>query len=96
MSLGFEASNLDHTARFAEMFREAGDHEGAALQELVGAEEIAHVAFGAHWFRELSGELTFERWRHSLAGAALTDGDAWQAAVARSARARWTRGDVPG
>jgi len=66
MGLGFEASNLDHTARFAEMFRAAGDPEGARLQELVGEEEIAHVAFGVHWFRELAGELDFARWEHAL------------------------------
>ena len=66
MGLGFEAANLDHTARFAEMFRAAGDVEGARLQEQVGEEEIAHVAFGAHWFRELRGELTFENWEHTL------------------------------
>ncbi|MFT3927557.1 MAG: DUF455 family protein [Myxococcales bacterium] len=66
MGIGFEASNLDHTARFAEMFRAAGDHEGAALQELVGEEEIAHVAFGVHWFRELTGALDFASWERTL------------------------------
>jgi len=66
MGLGFEASNLDHTARFAAMFREAGDEEGARLQEKVGEEEIAHVAFGVHWFRELGGELSFDNWQRTL------------------------------
>lgn len=66
MGLGFEASNLDHTARFASMFRTAGDVDGAQLQEQVGEEEIAHVAFGAHWFRELRGELSFENWASTL------------------------------
>jgi uncharacterized ferritin-like protein (DUF455 family) len=66
MGLGFEAANLDHTARFAEMFRAAGDDEGARLQEQVGEEEIAHVAFAAHWFRQLQGELTFENWERTI------------------------------
>jgi uncharacterized ferritin-like protein (DUF455 family) len=66
MGLGFEAGNLDHTARFARMFREASDERGAVLQELVGEEEVSHVAFGAHWFRVFSGDLTFEQWRKTL------------------------------
>jgi uncharacterized ferritin-like protein (DUF455 family) len=66
MGLGFEAGNLDHTARFARMFREAGDEAGALLQELVGEEEVSHVAFGAHWFRALSGGLSFAQWKATL------------------------------
>ena len=50
MGLGFESANLEHTASFAARFREAGDEEGARVQELVGREEIAHVRFGARWF----------------------------------------------
>ena len=66
MGLGFEAANLDHTARFAARFRQAGDARGAQLQERVGEEEIPHVAFGAHWFRQLRGPLEFERWQGEL------------------------------
>ncbi len=66
MGLGFEAGNLDHTHRFAERFRAVGDENGARLQELVAHEEIAHVAFAAHWFRAFEGELTFERWCGAL------------------------------
>lgn len=62
MGLGFEAGNLDHTARYVAMFRQAGDEPGARLQEIVGEEEIAHVAFGAHWFRQLQGPLSFASW----------------------------------
>jgi len=60
MGLGFEAANLDHTQRFAERFRAAGDEQGARMQERVGREEIAHVAFAAHWFRQLEGTLSFD------------------------------------
>lgn len=62
MGLGFEAGNLDHSERYCALFAEAGDPRAAALQELVGREERAHVAFAAHWFRKLTGELDFARW----------------------------------
>ena len=51
MGLGLESANLEHTATYAARFREAGDEQGARAQEIVGAEEIAHVRFGARWFR---------------------------------------------
>ncbi len=66
MGLGLESANLDHTASFAERFREAGDEEGARLQEIVGREEIAHVRFGVRWFSELTGGLTFDAWARAL------------------------------
>jgi uncharacterized ferritin-like protein (DUF455 family) len=67
MSLGIESANLDHSASFAARFREAGDEEGALLQELVGREEVAHVRFGARWFRAFHSTLDFETWRRALA-----------------------------
>lgn len=66
MGLGFEAGNLDHTRRFAERFVAVGDTAGARLQEIVAHEEIAHVAFAAHWFRSFEGELSFSRWCDAL------------------------------
>lgn len=67
MGLGFEGANLDHTQRFAQRFRAAGDSAGARLQERVGEEEIPHVAFGAHWFKVFAGEaLSFEAWQAAL------------------------------
>jgi uncharacterized ferritin-like protein (DUF455 family) len=66
MGIGFEGGNLDHTQRFAVMFREAGDERGAVLQEVVGAEEERHVAFAAHWFRIFAGALDFESWQRAL------------------------------
>ena len=66
MGLGFEAGNLDHTQRFAARFRELGDVAGAQLQDVVAEEEVAHVAFAAHWFERLEGELSFERWCEAL------------------------------
>jgi uncharacterized ferritin-like protein (DUF455 family) len=66
MGIGFEGGNLDHTQRFARMFREAGDERGAVLQEVVGGEEERHVAFAAHWFRNFAGALDFARWCAAL------------------------------
>ena len=67
MGLGIESANLEHSASFAARFREAGDEEGARLQERVGREEIAHVRFGASWFRAFRSNLDFETWRRALA-----------------------------
>lgn len=66
MGLGVESANLDHTAIYAQRFREAGDEDGARLQELIGKDEIAHVRFGARWFEHFVGDLTFERWASTL------------------------------
>jgi len=66
MGLGFEAGNLEHARAFAARFRAAGDEEGARLQERVGREEIAHVRFGARWFRHLRGDLRFDDWCAAL------------------------------
>jgi uncharacterized ferritin-like protein (DUF455 family) len=68
MGLGIESANLEHSAAFAARFREAGDEEGARLQEQVGQEEIAHVRFGVRWFRAFrSSTLEFDSWRRALA-----------------------------
>jgi uncharacterized ferritin-like protein (DUF455 family) len=66
LGIGFEGGNLDHSARFAAAFRDAGDEEGARMQELVGTEEIAHVRFAVRWFETFSGPLTFESWLAAL------------------------------
>ena len=66
MGLGFESANLEHTASYAARFREAGDEDGARVQELIGLEEIAHVRFGARWFQTFLGELEFDAWRAAL------------------------------
>ena len=66
MGLGVESANLEHTASFAARFRQAGDEEGARVQELIGREEIAHVRFGMRWFEILASELEFEAWRRAL------------------------------
>jgi uncharacterized ferritin-like protein (DUF455 family) len=66
MGLGLESANLEHTTGFAARFREAGDEEGARVQEVVGLEEIAHVRFGVRWFEHFKGSLEFDVWSRSL------------------------------
>ncbi len=66
MGLGLESANLEHATSFAAKFREAGDEEGATLQERVCEEEIGHVRFGAKWFATFEGALTFDAWKRAL------------------------------
>ena len=55
-------------ARFKEGLRrhDAGDEEGARLQEQVGREEIAHVRFGVTWFRAFRSTFDFDTWQRAL------------------------------
>jgi uncharacterized ferritin-like protein (DUF455 family) len=65
--LGLEGANLEHAARYARAFRDAGDEAGARVLEAVGRDEEAHVAFAARWFAHFSGApLDYDRWRGAL------------------------------
>jgi uncharacterized ferritin-like protein (DUF455 family) len=66
MGLGFEGANLDHTTRFAALFRAVGDDAAAELTDVIGQEEIPHVRFAARWFRTFTGSLDFESFRAAL------------------------------
>lgn len=67
MGLGLEGANLEHSARFAAWFREAGDEAGAAVLDQVERDEIGHVAFARQWFERWTGApLTLERWQAHL------------------------------
>ena len=66
MGLGFEGANLDHTTRFAAMFRAVGDEEAARITDVIGREEIPHVRFAARWFSVFAGTLDFESFRAAL------------------------------
>jgi uncharacterized ferritin-like protein (DUF455 family) len=68
LGVGLEGANLDHTARFAERFRAVGDEAGAALQERIGAEEVAHVRFALRWFARFTGAdpVPFDGWADRL------------------------------
>ena len=65
--LGLEGANLEHSARFAGLFRAAGDEEGARILDQVEQDEIAHVAFAAQWFeRFTAAPLDYEAWSAAL------------------------------
>jgi len=66
LGIGFEGANLDHAIRFAERFRAVGDERGAAVQEQVHAEEVAHVRFAVHWFAIFTGRDDFAGWAAAL------------------------------
>lgn len=62
LGMGLEAANLEHAPRFAEWFRGVGDEVGAALQQRVATEEVAHVRFATRWFKQWAGTDDFETW----------------------------------
>ncbi|WP_018138109.1 MULTISPECIES: ferritin-like domain-containing protein [unclassified Thioalkalivibrio] len=49
-----EARGLDVTPGMIERLMAAGDHATVALLEIIQREEVAHVAIGSRWFRELA------------------------------------------
>jgi len=65
--LGLEGANLEHSARFAPLFRAAGDERSAEVLERIEREEIGHVAFAVLWFERLSGApMDYARWKACL------------------------------
>jgi uncharacterized ferritin-like protein (DUF455 family) len=66
LGIGFEGGNLDHGMRFVGYFSAAGDERAAAIQQQITDEEVAHAAFGLHWFKVFTGGLDFDTWRAYL------------------------------
>ena len=66
LGIAFEGANLDHGARYTAAFAAAGDARAAEIQAQIVEEEIPHTAFALHWFRELTGDVEFEKWRKYL------------------------------
>jgi uncharacterized ferritin-like protein (DUF455 family) len=86
--LGLEGANLEHSARFAALFRAAGDESTARVLERVEQDEIGHVAFAVRWFERFSGApLDYARWRAALP-APLTPGLLQGRPMNRAARER--------
>jgi len=50
-----EARGLDVTPGMIEIFRKAGEERAIAALEVIYAEEVGHVAYGAKWFNWLCG-----------------------------------------
>ncbi|PYG04315.1 uncharacterized ferritin-like protein (DUF455 family) [Thioalkalivibrio sp. ALE21] len=55
-----EARGLDVTPGMIERLTAAGDHATVALLEIIQREEVAHVAIGTRWFRELAHARGFD------------------------------------
>lgn len=66
MGMGLEAANLEYAPDFAARFRAAGDEAGAAIQERIAAEEVAHVGFATRWFARWTGGCDFDTWAARL------------------------------
>jgi uncharacterized ferritin-like protein (DUF455 family) len=66
MGMGLEAANLEYAPSFAARFRLAGDEAGAAIQERIAAEEVAHVGFATRWFTRWTGGCDFATWSRQL------------------------------
>lgn len=66
MGMGLEAANLEYAGDFAARFRSVGDEAGAAIQERIAKEEIAHVAFATRWFARWTGGCDFDTWAAAL------------------------------
>ena len=66
--LVLEARGLDVTPGMIARLKSVGDHESAALLEVIYAEEIGHVAIGARWFKYLAAQqpMTPESYFHTL------------------------------
>lgn len=66
LGVGFEGGNLDHSARYAEHLRAAGDEVAASIEEQVGREEIAHVRFALRWLEYFAGASDYDTWVAAL------------------------------
>lgn len=52
LSLTFEQANLDYSRHFSGVLETAGDSESAAILSRIYQDEISHVGYGLHWFRQ--------------------------------------------
>jgi len=54
IGLTFEAANLDHTLKYRDIFREAGDEDSALALQRVHDEEVVHVKLARAWLLKLA------------------------------------------
>ncbi len=52
LSLTFEQANLDYARHFSAVLSEAGDSKSASILRRIYQDEISHVSYGLHWFRQ--------------------------------------------
>ena len=53
-----EARGLDVTPNMIEKLTQAGDHDSAAILQIIYDEEIGHVSIGTHWFHYVAAQQT--------------------------------------
>ena len=56
LSLTFEQANLDYSKYYAGLFKQIGDIRSEALLTKIHEDEIGHVGYGLHWFRQWKEE----------------------------------------
>lgn len=64
MALTFEAANLDFAQFYSKVFKDIGDEESSNIMKIVLEDEIAHVAFGAHWLKKWRQDKTL--WQYYM------------------------------
>lgn len=52
LSLTFEQANLDYARHYSTLLAEAGDSKSASILRRIYEDEISHVGYGLHWFRQ--------------------------------------------
>jgi uncharacterized ferritin-like protein (DUF455 family) len=52
LSLTFEQANLDYARHYSTILAEAGDVKSASILRRIYEDEIEHVGYGLHWFRQ--------------------------------------------
>lgn len=68
INLTFEQANLDFAPEYEAHFRRVGDHESAKIMEMIAADEVHHVGFGAAYLRKETPEdrAMFDVWCENL------------------------------
>ncbi|MEC5128293.1 DUF455 family protein [Verrucomicrobiales bacterium BCK34] len=56
LSLTFEQANLDYAKYYSGVLEEAGDSKSASILNRIYEDEISHVGYGLHWFRQWKEE----------------------------------------
>lgn len=52
LSLTFEQANLDYSLHYSKILQQCGDTKSASILRKIYEDEIDHVGYGLHWFRQ--------------------------------------------